>query len=80
MKIKEVRELETKKLHDQLAEARAKLVKVRFAVSNKESKKVRDLRKLKLEISKFLTVLNERRHEKKEDKPKTEKVKEETTK
>lgn len=62
MKIKDVRQLETKKLHERLSEARAKLVKVRFGVANKESKNVRDLRKLRTDISQFLTVLNERRH------------------
>ena len=49
--MKDVRELETKKLHEKLSEARAKLVKVRFAVANKEAKNVRELRKLREDIS-----------------------------
>ena len=68
MKIKEVRDIQMNKLQERLAEARAKLVKLQFTIANKQAKNVREARKLKNDIARFLTVLNERRRAMHEDK------------
>jgi len=64
MDLKDIKELETKKQHDHLATLRAKVIKSRFAVSNRQLKNVRQLRQLKREIAQVITILNQKRHTK----------------
>jgi len=60
MTVKEIREFDTEKLNEKLISARSKLVKLRFSVANRQAKNVRELRFLKQEIARMLTVLGER--------------------
>lgn len=67
MDLKEIKELETNKVHERLASLRAKVMKLRFAVSNRQLKNVRELRQIKREIAQLITILNQRRQVKTED-------------
>ncbi len=49
------------KLHEKLAELRNKSRELRFSIANNQLKKVRDLRDVKKDIAKILTILNEKR-------------------
>jgi ribosomal protein L29 len=72
MDLKELKELETKKLHDHLSSVRGQLMKLRFGVSNRQVKNVRQLRHLKREIAQSIGVLNQRRLANIETEPKQE--------
>ncbi|MBT4849630.1 50S ribosomal protein L29 [Candidatus Parcubacteria bacterium] len=61
MKIQEIKKLEMDKLHEKLAELRNKSRELRFSIANNQLKKVRDLRDVKKDIAKILTILNEKR-------------------
>lgn len=61
MKIQEIRKLEIDKLHEKLTELRNKSRELRFSIANNQVKKVRDLRSVKQDIAKVLTVINEKR-------------------
>ena len=58
MKIKEIREKNQKELEKNLRELRNKLTKIKFDISGKQMKNHREIRKVKKDISRILTVLN----------------------
>ncbi len=60
MTMKDIRELETKRIHEQLRSARDKVRELRFGLINREVKHVREVRQLKRDIARLLTVLKER--------------------
>jgi|SaaInlStandDraft_6_1057023.scaffolds.fasta_scaffold236701_2 large subunit ribosomal protein L29 len=74
MKIVEIRKLDIQKLNESLAELRNKGRELRFSIANNQLSAVRDLRKVKKDIAKILTVLNEKRLD--AEKTKTTKTKE----
>lgn len=57
MKIKEIREKNPKELEKNLSELRNKLTKIRFDISAKQMKNHREIRKIKKDIARILTVL-----------------------
>lgn len=61
MKIAELRKLEIKDLNKKLAELRNKSRELRFSIANNQLKNVRELRVIKKDIAKILTVLNEKK-------------------
>ena len=61
MKIVELRKLDIEKLNENLAELRNKNRELRFSIANNQLKNVRELRIVKKDIAKILTVLNEKR-------------------
>ena len=61
MKIVELRKLDIEKLNESLADLRNKNRELRFSIANNQLKNVRELRVVKKDISKTLTVLNEKR-------------------
>ncbi|HBB36604.1 MAG: coiled-coil [Candidatus Moranbacteria bacterium GW2011_GWC1_45_18] len=58
MKIKDIREKNQKELEKNLSELRNKLTKMKFDISGKQVKNHREIRKIKKDIAKILTVLN----------------------
>lgn len=60
MEMKEIRAMETKKIHERLADLREKVLKLRFGVANKQVKNVREIRALKKDIARLLSALSER--------------------
>lgn len=60
MKIKEIAEKKDKELEKFIADQKAKLLKLTFDVATKESGKVRDIRIIKKDIARALTVKRER--------------------
>lgn len=61
MKIKELKTKLTPELEKLLKSARENLRELRFKISRKQFKNVRELRKVKRTIARLLTILNERR-------------------
>jgi len=61
MKIKEIRQKSEAQLQKQLKAMREELRDLRFKISNKQYKDVRDLRDLKKDIARVLTVMKEKR-------------------
>ncbi|MFA6466891.1 MAG: 50S ribosomal protein L29 [Patescibacteria group bacterium] len=61
MKIAELRKLDIEKLNENLAEFRNKNRELRFSIANNQLKNVRQLRVMKKDAAKILTVLNEKR-------------------
>ena len=61
MKIAELRKLEIKDLNKKFAELRNKSRELRFSIANNQLKNVRELRVIKKDIAKILTVLNEKK-------------------
>ena len=61
MKVKELRKLEIKDLHQKLVEFRNKSRELRFSIANNQLKNVRNLRSLKKDIAKILTILKEKK-------------------
>ena len=61
MKITELRKLDIEKLNENLADLRNKNRELRFSIANNQLKNVRELRVVKKDIAKILTVLNEKR-------------------
>jgi len=59
MDIKELRKKDIKELQKILATDRAKLRESKFSSSNKQLKNIRQIRVLKKQIAKILTVINE---------------------
>jgi len=59
MKIKDLRVKDKKELESLLLESRGKLRDLRFKVSSKQEKGVRELRKLKKSIAQLLTIIRE---------------------
>jgi large subunit ribosomal protein L29 len=57
MKIKEIREKNKEELKKKLSESRNNLTKIRLDISSKQVKNHREIRKVKKEISRILTVL-----------------------
>jgi len=60
MELKEIRKKGNEELKKNLAEQREKFRELRFKVSTKQHKTVRDVRKVKQTIARILTVLKER--------------------
>jgi len=58
--MKDLRKKEIKDLHKVLATKREQVRDMRFSVSNKQLKNIRDIRKQKKEIAQILTVLKEK--------------------
>ncbi len=61
MKIKEINKLDTQQLHEKLEDLRNKSRELRFSIANNQLKDVRELREVKKEIAKILTIVNQRR-------------------
>jgi len=61
MKIAELRKLDIAKLNEDLADLRNKNRELRFSIANNQLKNVRQLRVIKKDTAKILTVLNEKR-------------------
>jgi large subunit ribosomal protein L29 len=60
MKIKELRQKTEKELNDLLIENRNKIGQLKFDLSSKKLKNVREIRELRKEIAKILTLLKEK--------------------
>lgn len=60
MKIKEIGGMKDKELEKFISDQKAKLLKASFDVATKESGKVREIRVIKKDIAKALTVKRER--------------------
>lgn len=73
MKIKEIAAKKEKELDKFIADQEGKLLKLTFDISTKESTKVRDIRKIKKEMARALTVKRERELVKEEAKETEEK-------
>ena len=58
--MKDLRKKEIKDLHKVLATKREQVRDMRFSVSNKQLKNIRDIRKQRKEIAQILTVLKEK--------------------
>jgi ribosomal protein L29 len=61
MKNTELKKLDTQKLQEKLAELRGKSRELNFSIANNQLKKVRDLRVIKKDIARILTILNAKR-------------------
>ncbi len=59
MKIKELRSKSKAELKKILSESQEKLRKLRFDIANKQLKNVREMRKVKKDIARILTLLKE---------------------
>lgn len=59
--MKDLRKKDIKELQKMLATKREQVREMRFSVSNKQLKNIRDIRKMRKEIAQTLTVLNELR-------------------
>lgn len=62
MKIKEIQQRSEKDLHKDLIEVREKLRVLKFDLSAGKVKNVREIRSIKKDIAKILTVLNTKKH------------------
>jgi len=62
MKIEEIRKKTDKELQILLAEIRNKLREARFKAASRQLKNYKELRSIKHDIARILTVINERRH------------------
>lgn len=62
MTVKELKEKSVPELQKLLAESRAELGKLAFKVSGNQHAQVRQLRQLKRDIARILTVINVNRH------------------
>ena len=61
MKIVELRKLSIEKLNESLADLRNKNRELRFSIANNQLKNIRQIRIIKKDTAKVLTVLNEKR-------------------
>lgn len=61
MKVKEIRKLNKEDLSKKLAELRAKSRELRFSIVNNQLKDLRELRTVKKDIARVLSLLNEQR-------------------
>ncbi len=61
MKVRELRKLEINDLNKKLDELRNKSRELRFSITNNQLKDVRNLRSVKKDIAKILTILNEKK-------------------
>ena len=60
MKIKDLKEAAEKELENLLAENREKLRQIRFDLAGQKIKNFREIRKVKTEIARILTILKQR--------------------
>ena len=58
MKVKELRQKSEKELHKILDESREKLRQLNFDLASGKVKNVREIRKIKREIARMLTIIN----------------------
>lgn len=61
MTLKELKDLEQKKLQERLLELRSDVMKLRFGLVNRQVKNLREVRKIRKEIAQIMTLLNEKR-------------------
>lgn len=61
MQIKELRKIETDKLNEKLVDLRTKVRELRFSIANNQLKNVREIRQVRQDIAKILTVLKEKK-------------------
>ncbi len=66
MKIKELRQKTEKELKDLLNENKQKLGQLKFDLASKKLKNVREIRELRRDIARILTILNEKNVKKEE--------------
>lgn len=59
MKLADLKKMDVKDLHKELAEARTKLTSLRFGVVNRQVKNVRELRVLRTTVARIKTLLND---------------------
>ena len=59
MKAKELRNQSNKELHKKLADSRAKLAQLNVDYRTKEVKNVREIRSLKRDVARILTIMSE---------------------
>ncbi len=64
MKIKELNKLNIDELQEKLAELRNQTRELRFSIANNQMKKVRELRMVKKDIARVLTIINSKRQQK----------------
>ena len=62
MKVKEIRKFNQAELNKKLAELRARSRELRFSLVNNQLKDIRELRTVKKDIARILSVLNEERN------------------
>ena len=60
MKVRDMRKLDTVKLLELLPAWRQQARELRFKINNKQAKNIRELRLIKKQLAKILTVLRER--------------------
>lgn len=60
MTLKEMKELDPKKLAEELNSLRGKVRDMRFGLANRQIKNIREVRSLKKQIAQILTVLRNR--------------------
>ena len=60
MKIKELRQKTAKELEDLLAESRQRLGQLKFDLASKKLKNIREIRNLRRQIARILTILNKK--------------------
>jgi large subunit ribosomal protein L29 len=63
MKAKELRQKTEKELRDLLNESRDKLGQLRFDLASKKLKNIREIRELRKDIARILTILSQKNHE-----------------
>lgn len=68
MKIKDLHQKTEKELNELLIDNRYKLGKLKFDLSSKKIKNVREIRDLRRDVARILTILNEKNVIKKEEK------------
>lgn len=64
MKAKQLREKNNKELQELLKELREKLIRVRFDMASGKVKNIKEIRFIKKDIARILTILKERELEK----------------
>ncbi len=64
MTLKEMREMDMKKLQSELSALQGKARDMRFGLANRQVKNIREIRSLKKQIAQIMTVASGRSHEK----------------
>ncbi len=67
MKIKDLHQKTEKELNELLIESRYKLGKLKFDLSSKKIKNIREIRDLRRDVARILTILNQKNAIKKEE-------------
>ena len=61
MKIKEFRKIEADKLKEKLTDLRNRARELRFSLANNQLKNIREIRQVKKDIAKILTILKDKK-------------------